>query len=213
MLCSSNKNNIVIFSLGKTGSTSVQEALTNHEDWQTLGESPNQYEQLAEFVQQGYEPVFIIREPYKRFVSGLRELIADYISVFDSFEQINFELYEEEKIFKFLERIVYLSRHPWSNEQAEKYGWGDGFSINANYHTRNWLIDVYKDYPTARYIDITKLNDLLIELGATPIQSNTSSEKEQDLVEKALKKLNNYQAFENYIKPEIEVYERICKRV
>ena len=228
MLCVSRNKNIVIYSMGKTGSTSLQEALTGLDDWKTTGEffmndpsipditsQPDgpgiQYRQLALYVEQGLKPVFIIRDPLKRYISGLKEIIFDYISVFDSFEHLHYELFECDKLESFLGRIIYLSEHTISQEEQEKYKWGQGFSVNTNYHTRNWLIDIVQDYPNAQIVTVDDLDAYTISLGATPKRTNVSDETVIKQVKKAYNNLRNNQAFANYLEPEILAYQQLVR--
>lgn len=228
MLCVSRNKNTVIYSLGKTGSTSLQEALTGHDDWITTGEhwiedssipditsQPDgpgiQYRQLALYVEQGLRPVFIIRDPLKRYISGLKEIVYDYISVFDSFNQLHYELFEQGKLEQFLGRIIYLSEHAITQEDQEKYKWGQGFSINSNYHTRNWLVDIVQDYPNAKIVTVEQLDDYTTSLGVTPKRTNVSSKREIERITEAYQGLRNNQAFANYLEPEILAYQQLTR--
>ena len=103
-----------------------------------------------------------------------------------------------------------MSEHTISQEQ-EKYKWGQGFSVNSNYHTRNWLIDIVQDYPNAQIVTVDDLDAYTISLGATPKRTNVSDETVIKQVKKAYNNLRNNQAFANYLEPEILAYQQLVR--
>ena len=95
MLAVNDDKKICIFSKGKTGTTSLQNLLEDNTNWKTVGEAEvdwygigpkhfagmSRQEEIVEYLdKQGYNLYFIIRNPWKRYVSGFKEILQDYIS-------------------------------------------------------------------------------------------------------------------------------------
>ena len=98
-----------------------------------------------------------------------------------------------------------------SKIDQEKYKWGQGFSLNSNYHTRNWLIDIVQDYPNAKIVTVEQLDDYTRSLGVSPKRTNVSSKREIERITEAYQSLRNVQAFANYLEPEILAYQQLTR--
>ena len=92
MLAVNTDKKIAIYSLGKTGTTTLIDTLPN--DWHTTGEIsadfmhtlfPNvlepgyvgQYNALQHLYSNDYNITIVIRQPWKRYVSGIKEVLQD----------------------------------------------------------------------------------------------------------------------------------------
>lgn len=230
MLALNNDKTHLIFSVGKTGSSSVQKVLDS--TWLTVGESNinyiewiqpchpddanrkmRQYEALDEitFI---YKPkvTCIIREPWKRFVSGTKEILQDYSYLlykdhnqFD--ENWNRMMNNADVLADILSRIFYITEFD-TDEYYRKhtFNWHRSFSIFHNYHTKNWLHKV-KEIPNANIVLINELDNFIASLGYTPIRENVSNKRDINAIDTALKNCNVYHIIEKYLEPEIKLYE------
>lgn len=230
MLALNNDKTHLIFSVGKTGSSSVQKVLDS--TWLTVGESNinyiewiqpchpddanrkmRQYEALDEitFI---YKPkvTCIIREPWQRFVSGTKEILQDYSYLlykdhnqFD--ENWNRMMNNADVLADILSRIFYITEFD-TDEYYRKhtFNWHRSFSIFHNYHTKNWLHKV-KEIPNANIVLINELDNFIASLGYTPIRENVSNKRDINAIDTALKNCNVYHIIEKYLEPEIKLYE------
>lgn len=230
MLALNKDKTHLIFSVGKTGSSSLQKVLDD--TWSTVGESNinysewiqpchpddierrmQQYEALDElmFV---YNPkvTCIIREPWKRFVSGTKEILQDYSYLLykdhDQFEENwNRMMNNSDVLADILSRIFYITEFG-TDEYYRKhtFNWHRSFSIFHNYHTKNWLHRV-KEIPNANIVTINELDNFITSLGYTPIRENVSRKRDINAIDTALKNCNVYHIIEKYLEPEIKLYE------
>ncbi len=231
MLALNKDKSLLIFSVGKTGSTSIQRVLDN--SWLTLGEERplysewitdshiddqqrylTQYEMVDELAAI-YNPQItcIIRDPWKRFVSGMKEVIQDYC----------FHLYKEDQFLENWNRIMdddelckdiinglyYLSEFETNKTYQETvFDWHRSFAIFHNYHTKNWLHKVV-GLPDSKIITVENLDDYITSLGFTPTRENVSNKRDIKTVESALKKSDVYHLIEKYLEPEIKLFKSI----
>lgn len=230
MIAIDKKYTTVVYSLGKCGTTSFTNALD--ENWYHAGEEMiswyntkraddrfldmEQEEVLHRAVDEYYcSPVFIIREPWKRYVSGFKEIIQDHISALvpthEKFIAIWNDLMSDTALLiNYIDRLFYLSEF-YTNEQYRRehdYNWGRNFTLHENYHTRNWL-RLINQFPNARVIDSKDLDHYIIELGYTPRRDNTTDPQVYKHIEHALLNCNNYYLIEKFITPEIQRYKNL----
>lgn len=220
----------VVYSLGKCGTTSFTNALD--EQWHYAGEENitwynakhaddrnrpmEQKEALYRAINEhNCSPVFIVREPWKRYVSGFKEILQDYISALVPTEEKFIVIWNDlmadaDLLINYIDRLFYLSQFI-TNEQYRKeheYNWGRNFSLHENYHTRNWLL-MLNDFPGARIIDSNNLDQYITELGYTPKRDNTSNPQDINHLENALLNCGSYYLIEKFITPEIQRYNNL----
>lgn len=220
----------VIYSLGKCGTTSFVNALDDN--WYTSGEeniqwcnhiiddSPTFMTQLdllhSAVSEKNCSPVFIIRDPWERYVSGIKEIIQDHMSaLMQPAEQSRTWvalMSDSNYLVEYLNRLFYLSEFTTNTQYRleNEFDWHRNFSINENYHTRNWLKTISK-FPDARVINCTTLNDYIIELGFTPRTDNVSDDIDKDKVEYALMQCEVKHIIDKFITPEIERYKNLTR--
>ena len=192
MLAVNDDKKICIFSKGKTGTTSLQNLLEDNTNWKTVGEAEvdwygigpehfagmSRQEEIVEYLdKQGYNLYFIIRNPWKRYVSGFKEILQDYISGIapdDEFlplwEKV---VYDKTRLIDYIDRLFYLTQFICDGKQQEKHNWGRAFTLHTNYHTCNYL-DFCEQFK-ATYINNSNLDDFMVHLGLEPgVRMNTS---------------------------------------
>ena len=224
MLAVNDDKKICIFSKGKTGTTSLQKQLIG---WRTVGEAEvdwygigpkhfngiSRQEEIVEYLHdQGYQLYFIIRDPWKRYVSGFKEILQDYISGVAPDEEFlplwEHIVYDKERLVNFIDRLFYLTQFICEGSQQDKHNWGRAFTLHTNYHTCNYL-DFCEQFKGS-YIDSKNLDDFMIQLDVKPGErANTSLVKDINCIETALKECKHYYLIEKFLQPEIKRYESI----
>ena len=224
MLAVNDDKKICIFSKGKTGTTTLQNKLT---DWRTVGEAEvdwygigpahfnfkSRQEDIVKYLDsKGYELIFIVREPWKRYVSGFKEVLQDYISGIATAEEFltlwQKIVYDEKRLVAFIDRLFYLTQFICDGKQEQKHNWGRAFTLHTNYHTCNYL-DFCEQFKGS-YVDSNYLDDFMKRLHLDPGErANTSLVKDIQCIESALKKCNHYYLIEKFLEPEIKRYEHL----
>lgn len=238
MLAINTEEQLAIYSLGKTGTTSFLESIKDKEHWHGVGELDAQFmNELYNIPEQGvygwtkgyvdqltalemlvndrnYKPVFIVRDPWKRYVSGIMEILQDTFNVTmehkDYLKMLN-EL-DNETFTKQLDRLYYLSEF----DKQKEFEWDidfpypSDFAIHYNYHVRNWLyeIDSFSDY---RIIDSNELNFFMAELDLERQSSNVSDSVLKEKFETSLKQTGIYFYIERYLESESERYKKLIR--
>ena len=225
MLAINLNKQIVIYSLGKTGTTSLINSLTN--DWYSTGEISadfmkelypdsfnghvDQYKALQFLYKQQFKVYVIIREPWKRYVSGIKEVMQDNLN--PMFEDPINEVYSnlsDQKLTKAIDRLFYLSEFKRETDFKfdKTFPYPSDFAIHHNYHIRNWLYSV-KDL-NATFIDNSNLNNFIKGLGLTPAErTNVSNPEFIKRLETSIKSTNIYFYIEKYLHSEIETYQKL----
>lgn len=227
MLAINDDKKICIFSKGKTGTTTLQNRLST--DWKTIGEGDvnwygigpehfsgmSRQEDIVEHLhKEDYEIIFIIREPWQRYVSGFKEILQDYISGIapgDEFlplwEKV---VYDHDRLVEYIDRLFYLTQFICDGEQQATHSWGRAFTLHTNYHTCNY-IDFCEQFKNISYIDNSNLDWFMSEvLEIEPgKRENTSRKKDIECVERALLECKHYYLIDKFLRPEIDRYESI----
>ena len=225
MLAINVQKQIAIYSLGKTGTTSLINSLSD--DWHSTGEISadfmselypdnfsghvDQYKALQFLYEQQFKVYIIIREPWKRYVSGIKEVMQDNLN--PMFEDPINEVYSnlsDQKLTKAIDRLFYLSefKRETDFEFDKTFPYPSDFAIHHNYHIRNWLFSV-KDL-NATFIDNSNLNDFIKGLGLTPAErTNVSNPEFIKRLETSIKSTNIYFYIEKYLHSEIETYQKL----
>lgn len=222
----------VVYSLGKCGTTSFVNALDD--TWRFEGEqNVTWYNALHERdndlpIQQlkvlrlsvdehRCSPVFIVRDPWLRYVSGIKEILQDYNSALLRTRDLQRTVWKElmsdkQMLIDYLGRLFYLTEFR-TNEQYQtenQYCWGRNFSLHENYHTRNWLATI-DQFPGARVINCTELDNFISELGFAPRKDNVSPTEDLAKIEDALLNLPIMDLVDLHLKPEIEQYQKLTR--
>lgn len=230
MIAVDKKYSTVIYSLGKTGTSSLVKSIKD--DWYTAGEENITWfkskhssdigrhipqKDVLDMCIHDYDmhPIFVIRDPWKRFVSGFKEIMQDYISVLHPNHSDFLPLWvdlinNEEQLTQFIDRLFYLGQVPTNKQHREqyKYDWGRTFCLFHNYHTANWL-DITKQYPQCTILLSSQLDDFVTELGYTVHRENVSSVHHIKRIEHALLNCEHYKHIERMLDSEIAVYNEI----
>jgi hypothetical protein len=221
----------VVYSMGKCGTTSFTNAL--NDNWHYEGESNVDWynakhvedsnrmieqRHVLELVTEEYNsmPVFIIRDPWKRYVSGIKEITQDYISAStvsddDFIKSWNSITTDVNTLITYIDKLFYLTQFP-TNAQYRKennYNWGRNFSLHENYHTKNWL-SIISEYPDARVINNKNLDNYIRELGFEPRRDNSTDKYLSNLFETALLQCQHFYLIEKFIQPEIDLYKSLA---
>ena len=145
MLAINTEEQLAIYSLGKTGTTSFLESIKDKEHWHGVGELDAQFmNDLYNIPEQGvygwtkgyvdqltalemlvndrnYKPIFIVRDPWKRYVSGIMEILQDTFNVVMNHQDYLRMLRDmgTETFTKQLDRLYYLSEFERQKEQND----------------------------------------------------------------------------------------------
>ena len=229
MLAVNTDKKIAIYSLGKTGTTTLIDTLPN--DWHTTGEIsadfmhtlfPNvlepgyvgQYNALQHLYSNDYNITIVIRQPWKRYVSGIKEVLQDQLNTLYN-DPIN-EVYAnvtDEVLTKSRDRLFYLSEFKRQKdfEFAVDFPYPSDFAIHHNYHVRNWLHTIQEF--DATIIDCTNLNDYITNsLGYTPApRTNVSDPAFIKRLDTCIKNTEIYFYIEKYLESEISTYQNLIR--
>lgn len=160
MLVVKNDLSVAVYSVGKTGSTSLLNAIDDQ--WQGVGESSadfmrqlaadyydnlykdrvsahiDQFSAVDHLGSAGTKIYCIVRNPWRRYVSGIKEIVQDSVSSLgeDMFRTVWQHLMTNPVILEeHINRLFYLSEYKSANSKPL-------FAIHDNYHVRNWLHEV-----------------------------------------------------------------------
>lgn len=236
MLAVDTQNNLAVYSLGKTGTTSFQQSVENLPNWYCVGEMDAQFmNELYDIPEQGvhgwekhyvdqlialdmlvsdrnYQPIFIIRDPWQRYVSGILEILQDSLSILYTAEDYNklIKNLDNETLTKQLDRLYYLSefkkQKTWDWDKDFPYP--SDFALHYNYHTRNWLYEA-EIYNNAIIVDSKQLNAYMSDLGLERSTANVSDSIIKSKIEECLKNTNIYFYIERYLQSEIQRYQKL----
>ena len=229
MLAVSKTEKKAFYSLGKTGTTTLISALPN-DKWYKTGELSadfmteifpqpylkwrngyvNQYESLKTLYLNNYEITVIVREPWKRYVSGIKEILQDYSQYLIRPEEL-FEIFEDEqRLVKIIDRMFYLSEFQRQKDFDfnKEFPYPSDFALHHNYHTRNWLHELIDMQDNLIFLDSSDLtNHIKNNLNLQLIQNkNVSNPTHINLLENAIKSTNIYFYIEEYLRSEIKLY-------
>ncbi len=238
MLAINTEEQVAIYSLGKTGTTSFLESIKDKEYWHGVGELDAQFmNDLYNIPEQGvygwtkgyvdqltalemlvndrnYKPIFIVRDPWKRYVSGIMEILQDTFNVVMNHQDYLRMLRDmgTETFTKQLDRLYYLSEF----ERQKDFEWDmdfpypSDFAIHYNYHVRNWLYEIEKfnDY---KIVDNQDLNFFMAEYDLERQSSNVSDSVLKEMFETCLKQTGIYFYIERYLESETERYKKLIR--
>lgn len=234
MLAVSKHEKKAYYSLGKTGTTTLISVLPD-EDWYKTGEFSAdfmtkifpipyigwkkgyvlQYESLKTLYLNNYEITVIVRQPWKRYVSGMKEILQDYSQNLMSSKEL-FGIFEDkERLVKIIDRMFYLSEFQRQKDFDfdKNFPYPSDFAIHHNYHTRNWLHELIDMQDRIIFLDSSNLtnhikNDLQLQLTQN---QNVSNPNNINLLEDAIKSTNIYFYIEEYLRSEINLYNTFTR--
>jgi len=224
-----------VYSVGKTGSTSLLNTITPA--WRGVGEysadfmfelAADYYDNLyknriSRFVDQysaaqyvaGIADEFycIVRDPWERYVSGIKEILQDSISALGDTEYFRgvwqHLMTNPDHLQQHINRIFYLSEYKTDKNLPSSY------AIHYNYHTRNWLHEVehlVENYGATPILS-NNLDTLITQLGLTPgSRQNVSNPAEIELIKTALVNSETYANRLNiidYVNQDIDIFNRL----
>ena len=228
MLAVKSDLSCAVYSVGKTGSTSLLSALSA--DWHGTGEHRadfmveltgytaghsghlDQYNAALHLAERVNTLYCVIRDPWKRYISGLKEVLADSLSALgddNNFRHLWDNLMQNPKLLTaHLDRLYYLTEYRISTVLPAQ------FSLHQNYHMRNWLHEVenLKINCGATVILNSELDSLITAIGLTPAPWQNVSQPDQiRAIESAFVNTSIYNTNNiiHYLNSEIDVYNRL----
>lgn len=173
----------------------------------------NQYEALKRLINKDAVPHFVIREPWKRYVSGVKEVLLDLLEpLYGSENGIKLNelvLQDPKKCEDLLNRFIYLTEYDAVNLSRYNYKFAKSYAINDNYHTRNWIKEI-SHYSNKVIINSENIDRFTKEIGFTPVEYQNTTEKDfKNKLESIIKNLNLYFVLEEYLSHEIAEYKRL----
>tara|TARA_R110001592_G_scaffold29047_1_gene105755 strand:+ start:539 stop:1297 length:759 start_codon:yes stop_codon:yes gene_type:complete len=173
----------------------------------------DQYEGLKRLIDNGATPHFVIRDPWQRYVSGVKEILSDLLEPL--YGNKNGEMITELllnnplKCEDLLNRFIYLTEYDAINLSKYNYKYLKSYAINDNYHTRNWLKEI-SHFKNKVIIESKNIDKFTTELGFTPVEfQNTTNKDLKASLDQIIKKLNLYFVLEEYLSHETEEYKRL----
>jgi hypothetical protein len=232
MLAVSKHEKKAYYSLGKTGTTTLISALPD-EDWYKTGEFSAdfmtkifpipyigwkegyvlQYESLKTLYLNNYEITVLIRDPWERYVSGIKEILQDYTQNIITPADLNDIVTDISRCTKVLDRMFYLSEFRTSNkfEFDKDFPYPSDFALHHNYHIKNWLWQ-FDELQNIVFLDSKNLTQHISNLGL-PItkNQNVSDPRQTECIDKALKNTEIYYYITRYLQSEISRYNNYTR--
>lgn len=223
MLAINLNNKHAIYSLGKTGTTSLVDVLDD--SWYATGEiSPdfmcnlfpndfsghvNQLDALKFLYNKQYKITAIVRDPWKRYVSGVKEILQDSLNVLveDPIQTFFMDL-PNDQLIAHLDRVYYLSEFMRQKDFPfdKHFVYPSDFALHHNYHIRNWLWEI-NDFDNIEVIDSKELDAYIKILGFQPKDHLNKSDPKFILkLEECIKQTNIYFYIKKYLQSEIVQY-------
>ena len=173
----------------------------------------DQYEGLKRLIEKGAIPHFVIRDPWQRYVSGVKEILSDLLEPLygnkngDTLNELILEL--PLKCEDLLNRFIYLTEYDAINLSKYNYKFVKSYAINDNYHTRNWLKEI-SHFKNKVIIESKNIDRFTQELGFVPVEfQNTTNKDLKSSLDQIIKNLNLYFVLEEYLSHEIDEYKRL----
>ena len=176
----------------------------------------DQFNALKRLIQKGAVPHFVIRDPWQRYVSGVKEVLLDLLEPLYGNEngiKLNeLVLQQPLKCEDLLNRFIYLTEYDAINLSKYNYKYLKSYAINDNYHTRNWLKEI-SHFSNKVIIKSKDINNFTKDIGFTPVEfQNTTDKKFKNHLSEIIKNLNLYYVLEEYLSHEIQEYNNLCKK-
>ena len=173
----------------------------------------DQHNALKRLIDNGAIPHFVIRDPWQRYVSGVKEILLDLLEPLygnDNGIKLNELVLDNPSTCEdLLNRFIYLTEYDAINLSKYNYKYVKSYSINDNYHTRNWIKDV-SHFSNKVIIDSKNIDTFTKEIGFVPVEFQNTTEKDFKLkLENIIKNLNLYFVLEEYISHEKAEYLRL----
>ena len=173
----------------------------------------DQYEGLKRLIKKGAIPHFVIRDPWQRYVSGVKEILLDLLEPLygnnngETLKELILEL--PLKCEDLLNRFIYLTEYDAINLSKYNYKFVKSYAINDNYHTRNWLKEI-SHFKDKVIIESKNIDRFTTELGFTPVAFQNTTNKDLKIsLDQIIKNLNLYFVLEEYLSHEIDEYKRL----
>lgn len=212
----------LLYSRGKTGTSTLEDLLKNNFDWNVIPDGQSKYflevEQMLYKEKNLPEITFIIRNPRKRYKSGIRELLWGP-HIYDAQPMTDKEFFESLARHKTTEKRFFLSddhaysKAFWENSVSFLMGITNGdFSFNNNYHVSNWLHEVLFAIILGYDVNLVKTEDLdnfcKERFKETPTRKNVKDQKINDIFDEIFgdAKLKCFLGLEKYLETELAIY-------
>lgn len=211
MLAVKKDFSVAVYSKGKTGTTTLLNCLSD--DWWGVGEFEvdfmrnqpiSQWQAVEMLNDSGVLTHVVVRDPWRRFVSGIKEILQDSIyTLGDSDLRQNVWQYymnNPDALRDQIDKLYYLTTYKQGNPGHAL------FAMHENYHTVNWLYQI-NQIKNVNIVHNNELDLLIADLGLTvQAHSNVSNPPDIWAIERAVLRANSVHFTLEYIKPEIELY-------
>ena len=173
----------------------------------------DQFSALQRLIEKGAVPHFVIRDPWERYVSGVKEILLDLLQPLygdaNGTTLSDIVLNDPLKCQDLLNRFIYLTEYDAINLSKYKYKFVKSYSINDNYHTRNWIKEV-SHFRNKIIIDSKNIDTFTRELGYNPVEfQNTTGKNFKISLDQIIRNLNLYFVLEEYLSHEIKEYNSL----
>lgn len=232
MLVVKNDLSVAVYSVGKTGSTSLLNSINSH--WHGVGEAGadfmwqlaadhyndlyrnrvsthvDQFSAVDYLGREGAKIYCVIRNPWRRYVSGIKEIVQDSVSSLgdDMFRTVWQHLMSNPAILEeHINRLFYLSEYK-SNSKPQ-------FAIHDNYHVRNWLheVEILAKMYNAKVVLSNDLDTFISSLGLEPgPHQNVSFPGDIVNIESAIVNSSTYSnslLIKDYVNTDIEIFNNL----
>jgi hypothetical protein len=213
MLAVKKDFSVAVYSKGKTGTTTLLNSLTN--DWWGVGEfevnfltneTISQWDAVQYLSQRGILTHVVVRDPWRRFVSGIKEILQDSIfSIADESLRISVWQYfmtNADALRNQIDKLYYLSTYKHGNPGHAL------FALHENYHTVNWLHQI-EQINNANIVNSTDLDLLIPNLGLElKAHSNVSEPNDITAIERAILCCNSVYFPLEYVQKEVDIYNK-----
>ena len=176
----------------------------------------DQFVALQRLIEKGAVPHFVIRNPWERYVSGVKEVLLDLLEPLyadrNGIKLSEIVLDNPSKCEDLLNRFIYLTEYDAVNLSKYNYKYVKSYAINDNYHTRNWLKEI-NHFKNKVIIDSKNIDKFTAELGYIPVEyQNTTKKDLKNSLGEIIKKLNLYFVLEEYLSHEITEYHKLTDK-
>ena len=176
----------------------------------------DQFVALQRLIEKGAIPHFVIRDPWERYVSGVKEVLLDLLEPLyadkNGIKLNEIVLENSLKCEDLLNRFIYLTEYDAINLSKYNYKYVKSYAINDNYHTRNWLKEI-SHFKNKVIIDSKNIDKFTAELGYIPVEYQNTTEKDfKNKLSEIIKNLNLYFVLDEFLSHEVNEYSTLTDK-